>query len=93
MPIAGYHSAGVEGPNASARCGVSDKGATAKVELRAGKIIGELGYVQAALNPNLTTGGSVGPDGVEARVGGMGATVGKGGVHVHTPIGSLGFRF
>lgn len=94
MPIAGYHAVGVEGPNARANCRASLRnGFEARAQLSAGKIKGDVGYVTAELNPNLTTAVSYGRNGVETRIGGVGGSISRKGVGLHTPIGSFGVRF
>lgn len=93
MPIAGYHSVGVEGPNARANCGVSTNGVGGMAQLSAGKISSEVGYARAELNPNLTTGATIGRNGIETRIGGAGASITRKSVDFHTPIGSIGMRF
>lgn len=92
MPVAGYHSVGVEGPNARANFGVSTDGVGGMAQLSAGKIKSEVGYARAELNPNLTTGATFGRNGFDTRVGGAGASVNRNGVDFHTPIGSFGMR-
>lgn len=92
MPVAGYHSVGVEGPNARARCGVSSRGVEGMAQLSAGKITSEVGYARAELNPNLTTGVSAGSNGFDARLGGAGASINSSGIGFHTPVGSIGIR-
>lgn len=93
MPIAGHHSVGVDGPNARARCGVSTNGVGGMAELSAGRISSEVGYARAELNPNLTTGATIGANGIETRVGGMGGSITRNSASFHTPIGSIGFRY
>lgn len=93
MPFAGYHSVGVQGPNARANAGVSTDGFDGSLELSAGKITGDVGRVRGELNPNLTTSAKFGRNGFETRVAGTGASLTRRGVAFHTSIGSIGWRF
>lgn len=83
---------GTEDPNAHARSGESTKSNDGTDQPGDGKIVGELGFVRAEINPNLTTGVNAGLTGFDARIAGAGASINSRGIGLHTPLGSISLR-
>lgn len=93
MPIAGHHSFGGAGPSARANFGVSTNGVGGMAQLSAFRMTGEVGFVRGEVNPNLTTGTTIGRNGVETSVCGAGGKITPNSVDIYTPFGSFGTRF
>lgn len=90
--FANCHSFGVDETNVRANLNVSTRGVEARLELVGWRVGGEVGYFQGEVGPNYTTAASIGVNGIEGRLAGVGCSITPYRFCVHTPFGSVGIR-